>query len=159
MNRHDLRWDWLGIPAADAAAIVGDRIYGRDRWGCFSTEEYATVNGVFYWFDSVLEMLTFLSLVEPQVFDEKEDGEIVTRLRAMVSGERRLSPELRQRVNATARGLFRIDWWGKGGELATSRSDFAQELRREFREGGPTASITPAEMREWEKFIRRYQVS
>jgi hypothetical protein len=152
----DIRWDWLALPPQEAAAVVRDRIYARDRWGCYSTEEYVTVNGVFYWFDSLLEMLTFLATVEPLIFDAVEDGEVVKRLRALVDRQRTITGELRRNINAVTRGLFRIDWWGRGGELASSRSDFAQELRREFRDGGPTSPILPLEMRQWEEFIRTY---
>ena len=153
----DSRWDWLALPPQEAAAIVRNRSYGRDRFGCYSTEEYVTVNGVFYWFDSILEMLTFVATVEPLIFDQGEDGDVARELRAIVDRQRAITPELRRSINATSKGLFRIDWWGRGGELATSRTDFAQELRREFREGGPTSPILPVEMREWEKFIRKYK--
>ena len=97
--------------------------------------------GAFHWFDGRSELLDFLfeffawyhpapSSMEPEAIAEAVQ-DVITEFRA--GGGRDLEG-LRDELNDVMRHMWQIAWIGTLGELYSGDSDYARELRADYRE-------------------------
>jgi hypothetical protein len=108
-------------------------------YGYFGSDDFVLASaGSFMWFESPHEMLTWLKLGEPKLYEvpdedlQKIAGPIDDALPNYVAPGSSLDPELIAQIRKGSKGYFCIDWWGKFDELVSGETPFASDVRERF---------------------------
>lgn len=118
---------------------------------------------VFQWFNSIEDMAVQLLECEPILYEISAEDFVLYRDRAsfLLNGitVNDLSQERRDELNNISERFLSIDWWGTFSDLFSGDSEFARDLRIEFREDSEAAderAITEPEMDDFVSFIHQY---
>lgn len=135
--------DTLTEQANQLAQASAERDPRTCKWGLFSWGDApGSVGGgfgCFQWFDSLEELLAFLTDFSPALYtsfeQEKDWIEFRDRLRAIAASS--LEDELVKSLdefNVVLKGLLQIDWIGRFEELCTGQASFCCKVRGYFRD-------------------------
>ena len=135
--------------------------FGYYAGGSFVLDSLRT----FSWFSDLNEMVKHLIEVEPAVYDwsDEDAAPVRAQLAELLDGLKagQLTNELRSRVNGITKGFLKLDWWGTFEELTDGETEFAANLRsdfRDFEENGAEGALTAAELDGFVAFLKEYGI-
>lgn len=147
----------------DQAIELGDAAMNRDPreypYGYFSGGSFVLDSArVFMWFADVQELIKHIADCDPAVHDLDEDESLAfsNHVQRIFKVDNALSSENLELLNAAASSFLCVDWWGTFDELTRGDSEFARELRAEFREDESDSPIDDAEIDDFIELTRLY---
>jgi hypothetical protein len=159
------KYDW------QSSGEMADRIPERDPamfpWGCYSKEKQDTYVGLFFWFESLHEMLTFIAEIEPATClgCEEDDPEAEEMTRMLVDIRERRLPlrrvslaDLKGDLESVLGEYLSFHWIGRFADLCEGRGEFASDVAGQFLgDDGDDASspaVSPERRSDFIEFLR-----
>lgn len=114
---------------------------------------------VFSWFETVDDLVQHLLEVQPLSYtmDEDDLAQYQSAIQPLLAELKKqgLSEPLKAEVNAAVRSTYVIDWWGSFDEIKSGPSEFARDLRSDFRGDAQGAqAIQEDEMEDFIEFLQ-----
>ena len=140
-------------------------------WGLYSWADASPACGggvgAFQWFDSIDDVLAWVTDLSPAVFTsfDEEDEWLIFRagLRQIAQGFLENPEQGLKQFNAQLKGLHQIDWIGAWPDLVSGPDAYCQKIRRHFREGldsekpdESSSAIKPDEVGKFRQFVEDY---
>jgi hypothetical protein len=155
------RYQWQS--SLEKAKGVPSRDPRKYPWGYYSRDDYA---GVFFWFGSLHELLTYIATIEPVVCSDWElDNPQVEPMRARLKvildrtfARKRIKlTELLNELQAAVAGDASLLWIGTFQDLCHAKGKFAADLVGEFLDEQDEPQIVPpVKIPEFIEFIGEY---
>ena len=158
-------YDWQS--STELADSISERDPVRFPWGCYSKEKQETYVGLFLWFESLHEMLTYIAEIEPATCrgceeDDPEADEMTRRLvdiREHRLPLRRVSlADLKADLESVLGEYLSFHWIGMFADLCEGMGEFASDIVGQFLcdNEGDTASqaVSPERRSEFIEFLR-----
>jgi hypothetical protein len=158
-------YDWQS--SGELADSINERDPVRFPWGCYSKEKQETYLGLFLWFESLHEMLTYIAEVEPSrcLEVERDDPEAEEMTRRLVDIREHRLPlrrvslaDLKADLESVLGEYLSFHWIGTFADLCEGTGEFASDIVGQFLcdDGGETASqaVSPERRLEFIEFLR-----
>jgi hypothetical protein len=154
----------------EMAEGVSERDPNRFPWGCYTKERQETYVGLFLWFESLHEMLTYLAEIELAIYlgDDDDNSEVKEMTQKLIdTRDRQLSPrkislaKLKSELELVLGEYLSFAWIGTFTDLCEGKGSFAADVVGQFlsddEEEGATPAIPPDRQSEFIEFLRDLQ--
>jgi hypothetical protein len=172
-SKHTMAWDpeLLTDQANDSIQRTSSSDPNLHPWGLFAWGDAPPACGggvgAFQWFNSLDEVLTWVTDLSPaafMTFDEEDEWlEFRTGLRQSAQGFHANPEQGLKQFNTQLKGLLQIDWIGAWPDLVSGPGSYPQKIRQHFREdwddenpAETTMPIRPEELAEFREFVAGY---
>ena len=119
---------WENLDYGKAGALVRERDPRKQGWGYFAEDTLPDSGvGLFFWFESPEELLSFISIIETQALQDKKKAKSVKDLLKGSVVNKGLTKGLRKQINDRLEDI-EIKWWGKFSELYSGKTKFSSQL-------------------------------